>query len=273
MRTKTQKDNNIPQNWWREGYFFGKRYFYPDNSKEGYLINQKESLEERTLRETNGLINLLGLKEGSKILDAPCGYGRHSIALSKKAYDVTGIDIDLEHLKKASLDSNGLNVRFLKRDLRNIGAHLYNNFDGVINMFYSFGFFQKEEDNFRVMKEFYNSLRNGGSLLLHTDVSPEMIQNKTTVKECIRTLENNHKLIILENYNSKTKRMEGSWETTDEIGKIIFPRAFYSMRIYSSEEFKYMAEKCGFKDVNVYGSFNGEKFNSESTEMIVVGKK
>ncbi|MCA9460194.1 MAG: class I SAM-dependent methyltransferase [Nanoarchaeota archaeon] len=263
----------IPKDWWKESYFFGKRYFYPDNSKEGYLINNKETLEQRTFRESQGIINLLKLKEGSKILDAPCGYGRHSIALSKKGYNLTGIDIDKEHLKKANSDSNGTKVRFLEKDLRNLGNDMYENFDAVINMFYSFGFFESDEENFKVMEEFYKSLKAKGSFLLHTDVSPEMIENKTTIKESIRTLENNDKLIILETYNSKTKRMEGSWETTDKVGNVIFPRAFYSMRIYSADEFNEMAKDIGFKNVKVYGSFNGEHFNNKSKEMIVVAKK
>ncbi len=267
------KTHGIPQDWWREGYFFGKRYFYPDNSKEGYLIGQNETLEERTIRESQGVVGLLNLKETAVILDAPCGYGRHSMALSRKGYNVTGIDIDEEHLKKARLDSQGLDFKLLKRDLRNIGSDLFGKFDAVINMFYSFGFFQNEEENYSVMEEFYNSLNSEGSLLIHTDVSPEMIQNGTTIKESIRTLENNHKLVILEDYNPETKRMEGSWETTDAIGNVIFPRAFYSMRIYSHDEFTLMAREVGFKKVQIYGSFNGESFNPNSKEMIVVAKK
>ncbi|PLW80223.1 hypothetical protein C0585_03665 [Candidatus Woesearchaeota archaeon] len=269
------EENKIPNNWWREGYFFGKRYFYPDNSKDGYLMNQKETLEEKTKRESEGIIKLLDLEKGSKILDAPCGYGRHTIMLESLGYDLTGIDIDKEHLLKAQNDSIEKKVipTLLKRDLRNIETDLYGQFDATINMFYSFGFFQNEKENVQVMKEFYNSLKPDGKLLLHTDVSPEMIKNNTTIKQSIRELENNHRLIILEDYNPTTKRMEGSWETTDAIGNVIFPRAFYSMRIYSANEFEEMAESVGFKDIEFYGSFNGEHFNNKSKEMIMVARK
>ena len=83
----------------------------------------------------------------------------------------------------------------------------------------------------------------------------------------------NHKLVILEDYNAETKRMEGSWETTDSIGNVIFPRAFYSMRIYTAEEFICMAKDVGFKDVEIYGSFKGERFNNQSKELIMVARK
>jgi len=265
----------IKHDWWREGRFFGKRYFYPDNSEDGYLFNQKETLKERTARESQGVVNLLELSDGASVLDAPCGYGRHSIALASMGYDVTGIDIDKEHLAKASNDSleRGVSPHFLIRDLREMGRDLHDRFDAVVNMFYSFGFFQSEEENIGVMREFYDSLKRGGKLLLHTDVSLEMIANKTTIKESIRRLENNDRLVILEDYNAETKRMEGSWETTDSVGNVIFPRAFYSMRIYSADEFFCMAKDVGFKDIEVCGSFKGETFGDKSEEMIMIARK
>lgn len=268
-------DKGIRDDWWGEGHFFGERYFYPDNSKDGYLLNQKETLKERTARESEGVVNLLELNKGSTILDMPCGYGRHSIALSAMGYQATGLDIDREHLKKARGDAleKNISVNFLERDIRNIGKDLGGKYDAVINMFYSFGFFKPEKENIQVMREFYRSLKPGGRLLLHTDVSPEMIANKTTIKESIRNLENNNRLIILENYNPETKRMEGSWETTNAIGHVIFPRAFYSMRLYSADEFIGMAKDVGFKDAEVYGSFRGERFDKKSEEMIMVAAK
>ncbi len=265
----------IPKEWWKGSYFFGRRYFEPDNSDEGYIPGKKETLEERTKREGEGIIDLLKLKEGSNVVDVPCGYGRHSIYLASKGHNVTGLDIDKEHLEKAVIDSSNKDVKvnFLERDMRNIGEDLYGKYDALVNMFYSFGFFEKEEDNVQTMKEFYSALKEGGQMLIHTDVSPEMIKNQTTQTDAVRVLPDGNKLVILEMYNAENKRMEGSWETTDGIGRVIHPRSFYSVRIYTKDEFVDMAKNCGFKDVNVYGSFKGEKFDYNSKEMIVVGKK
>ncbi len=71
---------NQTKNWWSEEYgFFGNFYMEGDNSKEGYRISQKQSLQERTNAEVDGVLNLLNLQPGSKVLDCLCGYGRHSI--------------------------------------------------------------------------------------------------------------------------------------------------------------------------------------------------
>jgi 2-polyprenyl-3-methyl-5-hydroxy-6-metoxy-1,4-benzoquinol methylase len=75
---------------------------------------------------------------GSRILDLPCGYGRHSNALADRGYQVTGLDLDAEHLAKARESAR---ARFREGDMREIDADLHGRFDAVINMFYSFGFF------------------------------------------------------------------------------------------------------------------------------------
>lgn len=267
---------NKSKYWWEnKGGFFGQNYIQGDNSLTGYIPNKSEKLEDRTVREVKGVIRLLKPSLGAKILDVPCGYGRHSIALAKQGYKVTGIDINEIHLryaKNSTIDEKN-NMNFIKGDMKKIDSALYNKYDAVINMFYSFGFFHAENENLQTMKEFYHTLKLGGKLLIHTDVSPEMISNNTTYTDQIRTLENNKKLVILESYNKKNKRMEGSWEITDASGKVIHPRAFYSVRIYTKNEFTEMAHNCGFTNINFYGSFSGEKFSTNSNEMIMIAEK
>lgn len=256
--------------WWEsEGGFFGQKYMEGDNSLEGFIPGKKEDLIQRTKREIEGIITLAKLKEGSKVLDVPCGYGRHSIELKRRGFQVTGIDINEEHLTKARDEEE--KIDFLKKDMRNIGKENYNKFDIVINMFYSFGFFKKEEDNKKVMKEFYNALKNNGKLLLHTDVSPEMFgQGKYRFGE-ERTLSNGKKLVIEETYNAHTRRIEGSWTLISKNKKEKLTP--YSVRIYSKQEFESLAKESGFAKVTFYGSFKGNVFTSDSPELIMIAEK
>src|SRR3989344_4483461 len=258
--------------WWESnGGFFGEKYIEGDDSIEGFIPNQKESLFKRTKREVEGIINLTKIKKEDNILDIPCGYGRYAIALAKKGFQVTGIDINEAHLKKAKEDSQKQKINFLKEDMINIGNENYNKFDFGINMFYSFGFFKKEEDNQKSMQEFYNALKNGGKLLLHTDVSPEMFEGGNYRFKEERTLTNGKRLIIDEKYNSKNRRMAGSWTIVSKSGKESLPP--YSVRIYTKEEFEIMARKGGFKKGKFYGSFEGDNFDKNSSELIMVAEK
>ena len=127
--------------FWEDGAgFFGKPYMEGDNSIEGYLSTPLR-LEERTARELAGVIKLMELKPGDRVLDCPCGYGRHSIGLAKRGFRVVGSDINSEMLEQAMESSQGLsNLSFAKENMRFINYS--NEFDAVINLFFSFGFFE-----------------------------------------------------------------------------------------------------------------------------------
>jgi cyclopropane fatty-acyl-phospholipid synthase-like methyltransferase len=57
--------------------------------------------ESRTEREAAGLWSVLGLKEGDRVLDAPCGYGRISLALARLGASVLGVDYSAALLAEA----------------------------------------------------------------------------------------------------------------------------------------------------------------------------
>lgn len=59
---------------------------------------QNMSWVEDTKNEVDFLIDQLKLQGNEKILDLACGYGRHSLELARRGYDVTGIDITSEYI-------------------------------------------------------------------------------------------------------------------------------------------------------------------------------
>jgi SAM-dependent methyltransferase len=279
-----ETSNNQAEWWENQGGFFGSQYMLGDDSIEGYIPGTNETLEERTKREVDGIIKLLNPSKYG-MLDIPCGYGRHTIELAKRGFRVIGIDINDEHIQRARknmikfLSEKRKKDRkderwcgFLEGDMRQLQAKEYKEaYETIINMFYSFGFFKTEEENKAVMKGFHNALVPGGQLLLHTDVSPEIISQGDYRFSERRRLRNGGQLQIEENYDPKTKRMNGTWTILNNgTPKKLSP---YSVRIYSQEEFKEMAKNCGFRQIDFYGSFEGEKFSLSSKEMIMIAKK
>jgi|SRR3989338_5217491 len=262
-------DTAIPENWWHPSMkFFGKNeYMIGDNSIEGYLPGKNEALEARTAREADGAVRLAGLKERDSILDVPCGYGRHSIHLAKRGYNVTGLDINTEHLDAARQRASG-SVRFLQRDMRDIGSDLYGHFDAVVNLTLSFGFFG-DDDNIRTAQQFYDALKDGGKLVLHSDVSPEILAGRHYKTQETRTLRDGRQLRIDEWVENE--RLNGIWTIVD--GKDEKQLTPYSVQIYSADEFRELFKIVGFSDVKIYGSFEGEKFGADSREIIGVGRK
>ena len=257
--------------WWSEEYgFFGSFYMEGDASKEGYLIEKKQSLDDRTKTEVDGLVKLTGIKNDARVLDCPCGYGRHSIELAKRGFNVVGSDINSAHLRKAIEDAkkNLLDVTFNKESMIDLGYD--SEFDVVVNMFYSFGFFDTDEENEKTLKNFYNALKPGGKFLMHTDVNiPRILSGKYKEDEK-RNLTTGKTLRVIDSYNPTTKRIEGSWIINNGINQ---EKKDYSVRVYTKDEFESLCKKIGFSSVITYSDWSGLAYSEDAEDMIVVATK
>src|SRR5580658_10190561 len=99
---------------------------------------------DQTRVEVDFLEAVLKLAPGSRVLDNPCGNGRHSLELAARGYRVTGIDLATQFIAEAkgAAAGAGLEVEFLERDMRAIDAA--GNFDGAFCFGNSFGYMDHE---------------------------------------------------------------------------------------------------------------------------------
>lgn len=242
-----------------------------DNSKQGYLTSKKQSLQERTKTEVDGIINILNLKGSKTILDIPCGCGRHSIGLAKRGFSVVGSDINSIHLDTAKQNAvkEQVDLIFAKENMIDISYQ--EEFDAVINMFYSFGFFESEEENMKVLYNFFSALKKGGKFLFHTDVNiPRILQGKYKEDE-IRDLISGNQLRILDRYDPYTKRIHGIWIIKRKDGIELSKQ--YSVRVYAKDEFISLCRNVGFRRFEIYGDWNKCSYDEDSEDMIVVAQK
>ncbi len=258
--------------WWEEEYgFFGEFYIKGDNSREGHLSEVPYSLRERTLRETMGIINLLDLVGNERILDVPCGYGRHSIELSKRGFIIVGSDLNSVHLNRAVKEAENQNLQIIFRKENMLELNYKNKFDAVINMFYSFGFFETDEENMLVLKNFYRALKFGGKFLMHTDVNIQRTITGKYKEHELRNLLSGDKLRITDHFNFSTKRIGGKWTITESDKQTV--QKNYSVRVYEKDEFVKMCLEVGFRKCEAYSSWKGEPYSEDSEEIMFVAIK
>jgi len=126
------------------------------------------------------LLKEIHLEKGSKILDIPCGNGRHSVVMAELGYDVSGIDLSERNICEALLNELP-NLHFFEHDMR---APLFKNqFDLAMNLFTSFGYFDSEEENNKVMQSISQSLKPGGILVIDFFNKMKLVKNlKSTDK-------------------------------------------------------------------------------------------
>lgn len=250
--------------------FFGTKYMEGDDSLEGFQ-SIPQTLSMRTAQEVDGIVRLLSLPPGGSVLDCPCGYGRHSVSLAERGYKVVGSDINQEMLDAAHRNANGTgNLRFARENM--LELQYDSEFDAVINMFLAFGFFEEEDDNTRVLANFYRALRFGGRFLLHTDVNVGRIASGKYKFSETRNLRSGRKLEIVESFDPIHKRLNGQWILIDSSGaREELPH--YSCRIYTAGEITELCRSVGFTSVQLYGGWSGAALESDSEEMIVVATK
>lgn len=260
--------------WWKsDGGFFGDIYKEMDNSYEGHL-NTSKPLNERTEEEIAGVMRLCGLQAGDKLLDCPCGYGRHSLALAKQGLDVTGADINKRFLEldaQAQQQNSDLKLKFTEADMRYLPFAA--EYDAVINMFYSFGFFDTDEENVAVARKFYDVLKPGGRFLMHTHVTvPRLISGELKNKQ-VRQLQSGKKLDLERTYNAETKREDGVWRLLSETGELEETLTPYTVRLYTDTEWTELCKSVGFSDVKIYGDWDGTPYTDASPQFIAVATK
>lgn len=269
---------NIPPHWIEEYEFYGLFYLIGDHSKFGHNARKQLTQTERTEREVKLIINHLKPQIGDSILDCPCGYGRHSIELAKKGFKITGIDINKYFINFCNNEKAKFNLtnypEFVLKNMLQLDLSS-SNFNFAINMFTSFGFFD-DEDNERVIQIFFDSLLPGGKLLLHFDYNATRIENGTYFngdEHKYRDCEYNGKMFRLwieEEYDEKTKRLNGSWEIKN--GNPFLEKKYYFLRIYSNDEIFDLLKKKGFSDV-VFIDPDKNVFDDESTETVIIATK
>src|SRR5262245_26458866 len=83
---------------------------------------RKAVTPEQTRAEADFLESHLRLRPGTRVLDVPCGSGRHALALAARGYSLTGVDLSMESIEEARrLSTEGrLSVHWRHGDMRDL---------------------------------------------------------------------------------------------------------------------------------------------------------
>lgn len=236
---------------------------------------------ELTTQQIAFLLDKLKLQKGMEILDLACGYGRHAIGLAKLGFKVIGLDFSKYLVKLAQKEAKEKNVKiiFVQDDMRNLS--FVNRFDVILSMFTSFGYFENDDDNIRVLQKINHALKVGGVFLLDVNNTARVLVHmaqtgKIDKKNGFLTMINTNKLsngFVVERkdeFNPETMRwsMTRTWK---ENGKL---RSYKTnVRMFFLPELKYLLEKNGLHVEKVWGDFQGASLDLETRRMIILARK
>ncbi|MBS1519152.1 MAG: class I SAM-dependent methyltransferase [Bacteroidetes bacterium] len=228
-----------------------------------------ELYSHRNEEEAGHMIDLiqrnLDIRTGSKVLDVACGAGRHSLQLAKRGFSVTGFDLSeflISEAEKSFTEAkeNDLRLKFLIKDMRKFNFR--NSFDLAVNIFTSFGYFNNDEENFRVIENVSNSLKKGGYFVFDFINSGYIIQN---IVPRSRNKIGNATVV------QKRRIKEGYIIKDIEIhkGKKI-TRFNEILRLYSKQELIKCFKSHNFKIKSLFGDYYGNEFSEKKSKRLII---
>jgi SAM-dependent methyltransferase len=233
---------------------------------DDYLFTYRDDLtDERSDAEVASLVKLLELDSPMRILDLACGFGRHANRLAALGHSVTGVDympgfLTLARRKAADM---GVQVDYRQGDMRQVS--FLEEFDRVLLLFTSFGYFEDSE-NEQVVENMARALKPGGCLMFDIpsrdailkDLRPADVVDKgddLLINRCsfdVLTGRFQNRRIVIRNGVRKDKP--------------------YSIRLYNATEVRHLLSRAGLVDHKLLGG-DGQPLSASSRRMVVIARK
>lgn len=231
----------------------------------------KESFTHDTLGECDFIEKEINYDKSKRILDVGCGTGRHAIELSKRGYNVTGIDLSDDQLNYAGEKAKaaGANPIFIKADARNF--YFDQKFDLVIMICEgAFSLMETDEMNYQILKCITESLTENGKLIftclnalfpLYHDVKEFLSEGTMNVKST--------------SFNLETFRDNQSFEVVFDDGSK--KTLTSNERYFAPSEITWYLKSLGYKKIDIHGCKLGafsrfDKLTTDDFEMLVLAE-
>jgi SAM-dependent methyltransferase len=215
-----------------------------------HTLYKNRDYEEASLFIDN-VSNFLKIKQSTVCWDLCCGKGRHSIYLNKKGFRVIGTDLSEQSICEANESANET-LEFYQHDMRKLFRTNY--FEVVFNLFTSFGYFEKREDDLHVFDSVQKALKLNGLFVFD-------YLNSEYVKSMI--VERDSKTIDGITFNI-SKKIENntiikSIDFTDK-GEKLFDKTY----------FEDLAKECNLTILNTFGNYQLQEFDVNTSPRLIL---
>jgi len=237
----------MQQNWFKS--WFDSPYYH-------LLYNHRDYSEAQQFIAT--LFEFLSLPKHTEVLDLACGKGRHAMQIHTLGYDVVGVDLSPQSIESAnSMAESGLS--FKTGDMRELPFN--SEFDLIVNLFTSFGYFQQEGENIKVIESIAKTLRPKGRLVLdylNVEKVEETLPSEQKVKRGditfhVRKEIHNGFIVKTIQFEDGNKRYE-------------FKEHVKLLRV---SDFKKIFIDCGFEVSSVFGDYELNLFDEKTSDRLI----
>jgi SAM-dependent methyltransferase len=204
----------------------------------------------------------------SRILDVPCGSGRHSIALAQRGHRVTGFDISAEaidHARRTAADI-GLDVGFEQADMREIPGS--GSFDAAVCLGNSFGYLDIAGTR-EFVAALARALRPCGGLVIDFSATAESVLPGFTGEP--RTMQTGDILVeATTEYDVAASRLISHYDFTRGAERLSTTAIHH---VYTSAQIGQLLTDGGFVDIQRFGGPDGSPYTLGSGRLLLTARR
>ncbi len=223
---------------------------------------------KKAVREVSQALALLEIAPPARILDVPCGYGRHAVECARRGFAVTGVDAVETQLTRAREKAQAAQVAvdFRLQDAR--ALEFDRAFDAALNLFLSFGYFETDDEHLAMLAGIARALRPGGRLLM------EFWNREYEIRYFDRyQVERTGEIVEVEEWEFDHLRGRLNWTNT-----AFFPDGrreswWHSIRAYSVAEMLALFGRAGLRVDAVYGGLDAQPYGIEAENAVFLATR
>ena len=242
-----------PPDWWKD-FFSGLAVAFWDAALP----------EAATAEDAAFLWKHLGLREGSRVLDVPCGSGRLTRPLAAAGCRMTGVDVSAEALGNARAQGEG-SIRYVEAEMRKLPWP--GEFDAAFCFGNSFGYLD-DAGNAEFLASVTATLVPGGRFALDYGQTAESVLPRIEPRQEADV--GGFHFVEETRYDPATARVENRF-TFERDGRSETKLA--SQRVYMLSELTRLLDGSGLSTLCYYGSPREETFGIASHRLLLVAEK
>lgn len=223
-----------------------------------YHILYKHRNHEEAKVFIENLTSFLELPKERTILDLACGKGRHSIFLNSLGYKVIGADLSENSITYANQFANK-DLNFIVQDMR---EPFKVKVDAVFNMFTSFGYFDDDAEDIKVLQNIADAIPENGVAVIDYMNVHKVIANLVTEETVDR-----------DNLQFDIKRSLTNGFITKEIDLTDQGKEFHFMervKAIDLKKFTNYCEQANLKIKHIFGDYHLNDFNEVSSDRLIL---
>jgi SAM-dependent methyltransferase len=222
---------------------------------------------EATAAEVDFIEERLGLAPDSRIVDVPCGSGRHSLALARRGHTVTGLDISaeaIEHARRTAAAAD-VDVAFHQADMRDVPP---DGFDAAVCMGNSFGYLDPAGTR-TFVAALAAAVRPGGGLVVDFSAAAESVLPGFTGED--RTMQTGDITVSATTaYDVAHSRLVSGYRFTRGAEEVALTALH---RVLTCAQIDDLLTTAGFVDIAHYAGPDGEPFRLGAPRLMLTARR